>query len=140
MQPVVKLFVARGVALVLVFPVCGDTFLCHLVHLLASYLYLYPFAVCAHECGVECLVAVGPWLVHPVAQTVGMGVVQLCECYVYVEALVVLVTSFARIEYDTYCKYVVYILKCHMLLLHLVPDGVGRFYATYNPVFQPHGI
>ena len=116
----------------------GDTLLGNLVHTLATYLYLYPLAALAHKCGVQGAIAVGTWLVKPVAQTVGMSVVYACDGIIYLEAFVVLVLNVFWGEYYSYGKNVVYILESNVLLLHFVPDRVGRFYATYDVEFTSH--
>ena len=119
---------------------CGNAPFSHFVHLLTPYLHLNPLATLAHEGRVQRLVAVGAGFVHPVAQAVGMGVVQLCERNVDIETFVVLVSAFVRLKYDTHCQDVENVLKSHMLLLHLVPDGVGCLYAAYYAVFESHCI
>ena len=116
----------------------GDSLLGYFVHSLASYLYLYPLAALAHKGGVQGAVSVGAGFVEPVAQTVGVGVVDAGDGVVYLEALVVLVVNVFWGEDYSYGKNVVYVLECDVLFLHFIPDGVGRFYAAYYVEFAPH--
>ena len=58
------------------------------------------------------LVSVSAGLVNPVAQAVGVCVVQFCKRNVYVETFVVLVFALAWGEYYSHCKNVENILEC----------------------------
>ena len=139
-QPGLELVITRILAFALVFPVCGNTTFSNLVHLFTTYLHLNPLAALAHEGCVQSLVAVCAGLAYPIAQTVGVRVVELCKGNVYLETFIVLILSFAWCEYDAHGKDVIDVLKGDMLLLHLVPDGVGRFHTSDDVVFEAHGI
>ena len=122
----------------LVFPVGGKPFLCHLVHTVGAYLYLYPSSLLAHQRDVQSLVAVSLGMVEPVAQTVGMTLVQLADGHVDVEAFVHLVDPYFGREDDANGQDIVYLVEGDMLVLHLVPDGEWIFYAGFDFVVNAH--
>ena len=79
-QPLVQLGLVLGVLLflvvaLLVFPVGGQSLFGNLVHAVRAYLHLYPVSLFRHQRDVQCLIAVGLGVVEPVAQTVGVTLV-----------------------------------------------------------------
>ena len=131
MQPFVQfVFAVFGrLAAFLVFPVCRKSLLGHLVHAPAAYLHLNPAPRLAHERGVERLVAVGLGMAQPVAETFGMGLVDVAGNGIDVKAIRDFVFFRLGVEDDAYGQDVIDFLKGHVLVLHLAPDAVGRLDA-----------
>ena len=77
-------------------------------------------------------------MVQPVAQTVGMGLVNLAYRNVYLETFVYLFFTDMRSADDAHGKDVVYLVEGDVLLAHLVPDGVGAFDAGFYLVVDAH--
>ena len=84
------------------------------------------------------LVAVGFGMAHPVAQAVGVRLVYLVDGHIDVETFVDLFLALFGLEDDTHGEDVVYLVEVDMLVLHLVPDGVGAFHPCLDVVFQSH--
>ena len=140
LEPLVQfaLFLAHlAGAAFLVFPVGGKALLGYLVHAAAAYLHFDPLPLAAHERHVERLVAVGLGMAHPVAEAVGVWLVEAREQGVDLEADVHLVLPLLRLEDDPHGHQVVDLLEGHVLRLHLVPDGVDRLHAVLDFVAQP---
>ena len=79
-------------------------------------------------------------MAEPVAQTVGVTLVDLADGHVDIKALVDLLLRDMGREDDSYGKDVVDLLKRHMLGLHLVPDGVGALHTCQDLVVHTHLI
>ena len=79
-------------------------------------------------------------MVHPVAQSVGVRLVYLAYCHVYLEALVDFLRTHLRRIYNAHRQDVVYLLEGDVLVLHLVPDGVGAFHACLQFVLYAHAV
>ena len=77
-------------------------------------------------------------MVHPVAQAVGMAVVDLADSHVDREAVVDLVLSHVGREDDAHGQDVVDLVEGDVLLLHLVPDRERRLDARLDFVFESH--
>ena len=140
-QPVVELVLVLRVFLfntVLVFPVGSETLLRDLVHTVRTDLYLYPSALLRHQRHVECLIAVGLGVGEPVAQTIGVRLVDLRDGHVDVEALVDLLFPDSRGEDDAHGEDVVDLLEGDVLVLHLVPDGVGGLHTFLDLILDTH--
>lgn len=60
--------------------------------------------------------------------------VDACECAVNAVALFYLVVAVGGCEYDAHGEYVEHFLEGDVLALHLLPDGVGTFYASREVV------
>ena len=89
---------------------------------------------------MQSLIAVGFGMVHPVAESVGVRLVYLADSHIYLEALVdFLRTHLGRVD-DAHRKDVVYLVEGDMLVLHLVPDGVGTFDACLQFVLYSHAV
>ena len=141
-QPVVEFGIVVNVFVVafLVLPVCCKSLFCHLVHMVGAYLHLNPLALLRHQRHVQSLIAVGFGMVHPVAQSVGVRLVYLAYCHVYLEAFVDFLRTHLRRIYNAHSQDVVYLLECDVLVLHLVPDGVGAFDACLEFVLYSHTV
>ena len=137
-NPFVEFHVFIGASAFFVFPVSGKALLCDVVHPVRSYLYLYPLSLLRHQRGVESLVAIGLGMVDPVAQPVGMALVDLVEGYVNLEALVDFILPVFGNEDDTHSEDIVDLLKRYVLVLHLAPDGVGALDARLDVVLKSH--
>ena len=74
--------VLRDLVALLVLPVGRKSLLRYLVHTVGADLQFDPLALVGHERHVERLIAVGLGMVHPVAQAVGMAVVDLADSHV----------------------------------------------------------
>ena len=116
----------------------GKSLFGNLIHTVGANLHLYPSSLLRHKCDVQGLVTVRLRVVEPVAQTVGMRLVYLAYCHIYAEALVDFVLPLFGREDDAHSEYVVYLFEGDMLVLHLVPDGVGAFYPFLQSVFDTH--
>ena len=57
-----------------------------------------------------------------------MALIEFCQCHVYVEAFINLVLTVLRGEDYPHGEDVIYLLKCDVFVLHLVPDGVGSLH------------
>ena len=57
------------------------------------------------------LVSIGFRVADPVAYSVRVGLVDLCECYIYREAVGIVATFRCGFEYDSDCEDVVDFLK-----------------------------
>ena len=101
-----------------------ESLFCYLVHAVGANLYLNPASLLTHQGNVECLVSVGLRMVQPVAQTVGMALVNLADGYIYVETFVHLVGAHLRRHDDANSQNVVDFIEGNVLVLHLVPNGI----------------
>ena len=79
-------------------------------------------------------------MVEPVAQTVGVALVYLGDGHVDVKALVDLFLTRAWGEDDAYSQNVVDLLEGDVLVLHLVPDGIGRLDTLLYLVLDAHRL
>ena len=140
-QPFVQLGLILGIFDVfslLIFPVGGKPLLGYFVHAVRAYLYLYPPSLLRHQGDVQGLIAVGFWVVEPVAQPVWVALVDFGDGDIDVEALVDLLLALVGGEDDADGQDVVNFLKSHMLVLHLAPDGVGCLHALLDGIFDAH--
>ena len=142
-QPFVQLVFVLSVFLfhaVFIFPVGGKSLLGYLIHAVRAYLNLYPSALFRHQCHVECLIAIGLRMREPVAQTVGVRLVNLRNRHVYLEAFVDLFLAVVGGEDDAHGQDIIDLLEAYVLVLHLVPDGVGALDAFLYLVFDAHSF
>ena len=114
-----------------VFPVGRESLLGNLVHAVTAYLHLNPSALFRHQCDVQCLIAIGFRMNQPVTQTVGMCFVDFRQFDVDVETFVDLLLATARCEDDADSKNVVNLIERHVLVLHLVPNGIRCFHTLF---------
>ena len=89
---------------------------------------------------MECLIAVGLGDGYPVAQTVGVGTIEVGEGGVDAIAHLLLVDPLRGVEDDAHGVEVVDLLEGDLLGLHLAPDGVDAFDACLGFVFETHGV
>ena len=88
-QPIVQFsLVLSYLCAFLILPMGGKTLLSNLVHTVGTYLNFYPLTQLGHQCNVQSLVAVGFRVVHPIAQTVGVALVELADCHINLETFV----------------------------------------------------
>ena len=87
---------------------------------------------------MQSLVAVRFGMVHPVAQTVGMALVNLADCHVNLEAVVDLLFRRLRPVDDPYGKNIIDLLEGDVLVLHLVPDGIRALHARLDFIPESH--
>ena len=131
-QPLVHLIVILAyVAVLLVCPMCSDTFLRDVIHPLRPDLNLDPDARLAHKSTVKRLVAIALWMLDPVPHAVRLVSVKSCNYGEYVIALVTF--SFIdidrnRIENYPYRIEVIDLFEGNLLGNHLVPDGIRSLY------------
>ena len=123
-----------------IFPVGGKPLFCDFVHAARAYLHFNPVAVRSHRGHVQSLISVGLGVSDPVACAVGVEAVKLVYRSVYLPADSLLFRLVLAVEYDAHGIEVIYFFKRYMLGLHLVPDGIYRFYAGFHRVFQPHVV
>ena len=129
---------ARLQSLLLILPVGSEALLCHLVHVVGTYLHLYPFTLLRHERHVQSLIAVCLRVVHPVAQTVGVRLVYLTDCDVYLEALVDFLRAFLRRINYTYSKNIVDFVEGDVLVLHLIPNRIRTLHTRLQIILDAH--
>ena len=120
----------------LILPVCREAALRDVVHALGAHLHLHPCTLGAHHRRVQRLVAVGLGYAYPVAQTVGLGRVDVRDAGIYLPALRLFGWEGQRLEDYAYGEEVVYLLEGYALALHLVPDGVDALDARRNLVLK----
>ena len=123
-----------------IFPVSGKSLFGDVVHTFASYLYFNPLSLVAHQCDVQCLIAVGFRVTYPVAQTVGMWFVNFRDSYIDIEAIIQFLFLISWSKDDTYGKNIINLFERDMLGLHLVPDGIRRFYTCQDTIRNTHFI
>ena len=126
------------VAIILILPVSSKTLFCDVVHVSRAYLHLYPLALLTHQRHMESLVAVGLRVGEPVAQTLRVRLVHAADGNIDAEAVVNLIFFGFGVIDDAHGKDVVYLVEGDILLLHLVPDGVGSLDAGLDGVFDAH--
>ena len=67
-----------------------------------------------------------------------MALIYLADSHIDVETFVDLVAAFLRGEDDANSKDVVYLVEAHVLVLHLVPDGVWAFDTCLDLILYTH--
>ena len=140
-QPVVELALVFSVLLsLLVFPVGGEALLGYLVHAVAAYLHLYPPPLLRHERDVQGLIAIRLGMGEPVAQPVGMTLIDFADGDIDIEAFVDFVLAVFRFEDDAYGQDVKDFVERHVLCLHLVPDGVRTLDACEYFIVDAHFV
>ena len=110
-----------------------DTQLGDIVHSLGTNLYLHPLAIARRYGSVQRLVAIRLRNRNPIAHTVGVRRVEVAHNRVCQPALR-LFEIFGAIDDNTNSEDVVNALERHLLLAHLVPDGVNRFCSALDVV------
>ena len=122
-DPFVHLALVARKAVLLVCPMCSDTFFSDLVHSSRTDLDLDPYTCTAHEGTMKGLISIVLRIVYPVSHTVSLVSVHACDDREYMVALVAfgLRRVFARIEDDSDCIKVIDLLEINAFLVHLVP-------------------
>ena len=87
-NPVLQFAFIFAASAFFVFPVGGKALLGNVIHAFTADLHFNPLPVVTHKGDVQCLIAVGFGMAHPVAQAVGVGLVYLGYGDVNVEAVV----------------------------------------------------
>ena len=118
----------------------GKSLFGYLVHAVGAYLHLYPSSLLAHQRDVQSLIAIGFGVVEPIAQAVGVRLVDAAYGDVNLETLVDFLFSDLGREDDTYGKEVIDFFEGDVLGLHLVPYRVWALDAGDNLVFHPSRI
>ena len=135
-QPLVHFIVILTyIAVLLICPMRGDTFLRNVIHTLGANLHLDPDTSLAHQCTMQGLISVALGMLHPVAHTVCLVPVNSCDYGEYVITLIsfsLLVILLRGIEDNPYGIEVVDLLEGNLLGDHLVPDGVRRLHALLD--------
>ena len=108
----------------------GESPLGDLLHALRADLHLGPNTVGPHDRRVERLVPVRLRNVDPVADTVGLRLVDVRHERIDVPALRFLGNQRRGLEHDTDREYIVDLLERNVLALHLRPDRVDRLDAA----------
>ena len=125
----------RTLIYTLVTPVCGDTSLRHSIHSLGAYLYLHPATSTCRYGGVQRLVTILLWDGHPVTHTLWVGGVAVAHHRIYRPAELLL-QLLGAVDNHTQREDVVNTLEAHILLAHLVPDGIYRLGAALDVVVE----
>ena len=69
-----------------------------------------------------------------------MALVNLINSYIYLETIIdFLVWTLRFIDY-TDCKNIIYLFKCYMLILHLIPNGIRALHTCFKFIFKAHII
>ena len=89
---------------------------------------------------MQSLITVGLRMVHPVAQTVGVTLVNTTDGYVDIEAIVHLFLAFLGLEDNSYGQNIVYLIECNMLVLHLTPYRIRALDACLDLIIIAHVI
>ena len=142
-EPVVHLVVSLSHhAVLLVHPVGGDAFLGDVVHAAGADLDFHPDARVAQEGAVQCFVAVGLGVLHPVPQALRHVAVDARDDGEDVVALVSLAFLGTRVgvKDDADGVEVVDLVEGHALGLHLAPGRVRGLDAFFELVVEPGGI
>ena len=84
------------------------------------------------------LIAIGFRVAQPVAQTVGMALVDFADGHIDVETLVDFVLAVVGGENDANSQNVVYLVEGYMLILHLIPNGIWALHTHLQLVFHAH--
>ena len=126
-----------------VFPVGGKTPFGNAVHSGTADLDFDPIAGEAHHRGVQSLITIGFGVVYPVAQTVGVRLVNIGDGGINIPALFLFegkhlffVLNIGRIENDTDSQKVVDFFEPDVFGGHFLPDGIGCFYSFPDIIFQ----
>src|SRR3712207_210925 len=77
-------------------------------------------------------------MVHPVTQTVRMALVNLADGNVNLEAIVDFLLSALGSVDDADGKNIIDFLKCHVLVLHLIPNGIRAFHTCLELILEAH--
>ena len=110
-----------------------------IVHSFGSDLYFHPFVLRSQYGGVQTLVSVALRHAEPVAHTLRVRLIHVCNQGECLPALHVFLLS-RRIDDDADGEEVIYTLEGALLLLHLLPDGVDTLGSSLHVIFQSGSI
>ena len=123
----------------LVAPVCSQSVFGDIVHSFGSDLDFYPFVLRSQHGGVQTLVSVALRHAEPVAHTLWVRLIHICNQGEGLPALHVFLLSWC-VDDDADGEKVIYTLEGALLLLHLLPDGVDALGASLHVIFQSGSI
>ena len=123
----------------LVAPVCRESVLGDIVHSFGSDLHLHPFLFWSQNGGVQTLVSVALRHAEPVAHTLWVRLIHICDECECLPALHVFLLSWS-VDDDSDGEEVIYTLEGALLLLHLLPDRVDTLGAALHVIFQSGSI
>ena len=89
---------------------------------------------------MESLISISLRMREPIAQTIGMRLIQLCDSHIYTEAFINLIFWFWRFKYDTHSKDVINLVEGNVFITHLIPNGIRRLYTHLYNILTTHGI
>ena len=123
----------------LVAPVCSQSVFGDIVHSFGSDLDFYPFVLRSQHGGVQTLVSVALRHAEPVAHTLWVRLIHVCDQGECLPAQHVFLLSWC-VDDDSDGEKVIYTLEGALLLLHLLPDGVDALGASLHVIFQSGSI
>ena len=123
----------------LVSPVCSQSVFGDIVHSFGSDLDFYPFLLRSQYGGVQTLVSVALRHAEPVAHTLWVRLIHICNQGEGLPALHIFLLS-RCVDDDSDGKEVIYTFEGALLLLHLLPDGVDALGASLHVIFQSGSI
>ena len=123
----------------LVAPVCSQSVFSDIVHSFGSNLHLHPFLLRSQYGGVQTLISVALRHAEPVAHTLWVRLIHICNQGEGLPAQHVFLLSWC-VDDDSDGKEVIYALEGAFLLLHLLPDGVDALGASLHVIFQSGSI
>ena len=123
----------------LVAPVCSQSVFGDIVHSFGSDLDFHPFLLRSQYGGVQTLISVALRHAEPVAHTLWVWLIHVCDQGEGLPALHVFLLSWC-VDDDSDGKEVIYTLEGALLLLHLLPDGVDALGASLHVIFQSGSI
>ncbi len=110
----------------------------NVIHTIGANLHLNPSTLLRHHRGVQRLIAVSLRMVDPVAQAIRMTLVDLVQGNINLETFIDLILPVLGDEHNTHGEDVIDLLKRHVLILHLAPDGVGALDACLDMIGEAH--
>ena len=119
---------------------CGKTLFGNLVHVVASDLHFNPSTLLRHQGDVQGLVTICLGMVQPIAQAVGMRLVNLADSHVDIETFLDFLIPLLGSENDTHGKNIVNLVESDVLVLHLAPNGIRTLYARLDFIRDSHAI
>ena len=120
-------------------PVCCQTVFSNLVHPFSANLYLNPLVLGSQNSDVQTLVSITFGHTEPIAQSFRIGHIHICNDRIGLPALHFF-ALYRRIDDDTDGKKVVNTLKTTLLFLHLLPNRVNTFRASFHMKPKPGSL
>ncbi len=139
LQPLVQ-FVIFLDPVLLIFPVGCKSLFGNIVHPPASDLYLNPLPVGSHHSEVKGLISVCLRMAHPVTDTVRTKLIDIGDGGIDVPALLLFIHAGKDLKDDTYSEQIVHFVELDTFVLHFVPDGIDRLYASPHLVLYIHFV